>query len=136
MLHTEVHTGDQVTHSLLPIRTSTPIPIDAAGTSRASLTALESGLRVVNTPGSQLPELLTTTQATIAVPTTGTLSTDDDFESSVHEVLMLVCNARTSFSFDQMKKNVNYMLFRMFFCERSLLFILDHFFLSTTEIPG
>ena len=86
LLHTEVRTDDQVSQSLLPIRLSTPIPSDAAGTSQASLTALESGLRVANTPGSQLPELFSTTQAMIAVPTTSSLSADDDCESSVHEV--------------------------------------------------
>ena len=86
LLHTEVRTDDQVSQSLLPILLSTPIPSDAAGTFQASLTALESGLRVANTPGSQLPELFSTTQAMIAVPTTSSLSDDDDCESSVYEV--------------------------------------------------
>ena len=79
-----------MSQSPLPVRSSTPIPIDAAGTSQASLTALESWLSVANTPGSQLPELLSTTQALIAVPTTGTLSDDDDdCETSVYEAPVL-----------------------------------------------
>ena len=50
LLHTEVHPDDQVTNSLLRIRASTPIPIDAVGTSQASLSTLESGLSVANAP--------------------------------------------------------------------------------------
>ena len=84
--HTEILSGQQVAHYPLPVRASTPIPIDAAGTSQASLTALESGLRVANTLGSQLPELLTTTPTKVAVPASGAFSTDDDCESSVNVV--------------------------------------------------
>ena len=66
--HTEIRSGQQVADSPLPVRASTPIPIDAAGTSQASLTALELGLRVANTIGSQLPKLLTTRPTEVAVP--------------------------------------------------------------------
>ena len=74
------------TQPMFPIRASTPIPLETAGTSQASLTALESGLRVADPLGSQLPELLTTTPAKAIVPISAASTTDDDCESSVYEV--------------------------------------------------
>ena len=62
MSNAEVSTGDQALQCIVPVRSSTPIPIDAAGASQASLNALESGLRIIDNPGSQLPELLPATQ--------------------------------------------------------------------------
>ena len=50
------------------------------------MAALESGLRVADTSGSQLPELLTLTPTKAAVPASGALSTDDDCESPIYEV--------------------------------------------------
>ena len=86
---TEVPTGDQALLSLVPLRSSTPILIDAAGTSQASLNALESGLKVVNNPESQLPELLPAVQVEAAASKIGELVDDEDCESSVYEAPML-----------------------------------------------
>ena len=86
---TETLTGDQAPLSLVPVRSSTPIPIDAAGASQASLNALESGLRVVTNPESQLPELLPAVQAEAAVLTNRELVDDEDCESSIYEAPML-----------------------------------------------
>ena len=86
---TEVPTGDQALLSKVPVRSSTPILIDAAGTSQASLNALESGLKVVNNPESQLPELLPAVQAEAAASKIGELVDDEDCESSVYEAPML-----------------------------------------------
>ena len=71
---------------MLPVRASTPIPLERAGTSQASLSALEKGLRVVDALGSQLPELLTTTPTKVVAPVPCASTTDDDGESSVYEV--------------------------------------------------
>ena len=81
--HAEIRSSQLETQTMFPIRASTPIPFETAGTSQASLTALESGLRVADPIGSQLPELLTTTptKAIVRISTT-----DDDCESSVYEV--------------------------------------------------
>ena len=84
--HAEIQPSRPGPQSLLPIRASTPIPLETAGTSQASLTALESGLRVSDPLGSQLPELLTTTPTKTIVPISTTSTTDDDCESSVYEV--------------------------------------------------
>ena len=81
-----VHSSQQLTRPMLPVRASTPIPLETAGTSQASLTALESGLRVADASGSQLPELLTTTPTKVVAPISCASTTDDDGESSVYEV--------------------------------------------------
>ena len=84
--HTEIRSSQLETRPMFPIRASTPIPLETAGTSQASLTALESGLRVADPIGSQLPELLTTTPTKAIVPISAASTTDDDCESSVYEV--------------------------------------------------
>ena len=86
---TETLTGDQAPLSLVPVRSSTPIPVDAAGASQASLNALESGLRVVTNPESQLPELLPAVQAEAAILKIRELVDDEDCESSIYETPML-----------------------------------------------
>ena len=86
---TEIPTGDQALLFLVPVRSSTPILIDAAGTSQTSLNALESGLKVVNNPESQLPELLPAAQVETAASKIGELVDDEDCESSVYEAPML-----------------------------------------------
>ena len=82
----EVHSSQQLTRPMLPVRAITPIPLETAGTSQASLTALELGLRVADASGSQLPELLITTPTKVVAPVTCASTTDDDGESSVYEV--------------------------------------------------
>ena len=89
MSHAEVSTGDQGLQSIVPIQSSTPIPVDAAGTSQASFKALESGLRVADNPGSQLPELLPATITDTTAVMAGKFSGDEDCESSVCEVPVL-----------------------------------------------
>ena len=84
--HAEIRSSQLETQPMFPIRASTPIPLETAGTSQASLTALESGLRVADPIGSQLPELFTTTPTKAIVPIPATSTTDDDCESSVYEV--------------------------------------------------
>ena len=84
--HAEIRSSQLETQPMFPIRASTPIPLETVGTSQASLTALESGLRVADPLGSQLPELLTTTPAKAIVPISAASTTDDDCESSVYEV--------------------------------------------------
>ena len=86
---TETPTGDQAPLSLVPVRSSTPILIDTAGVSHTSLNALESGLRVVTKPESQLTELLPAVQVEAAVIKIGELVDDEDCESSVYEAPML-----------------------------------------------
>ena len=86
---TGTSTGDQAPLSLVPVRSSTPILIDAAGASQTSLNALESGLRVVNNPETQLPELLPAVQVEAAALKFAELVDDEDCESSVYEAPML-----------------------------------------------
>ena len=85
----EASTNDYVPQSLVPVRSSTPIPMETAGISQASLHTLEAGLTVVNNPGSQLPELLPATEAETVVPPVRRTLDDEDGESSVYEVPML-----------------------------------------------
>ena len=85
----EASTNDYVPQSLVPVRSSTPIPVETAGISQASLHTLEAGLTVVNNPGSQLPELLPATEAETVVPPVRRTLDDEDGESSVYEVPML-----------------------------------------------
>ena len=87
--HAEVSTGDQVLQSIVPVRSSTLIPVDPAGTSQASLNALESRLRVVDNPESQLPELLPATRTDTTAAMTRNSPDDEDCESSVCEVPLL-----------------------------------------------
>ena len=89
MSHAEVSTGDQVLQSIVPVRSSSPITVDAAGTSQASLNALESVLRVVDNPGSQLPELLPASRTDTTAAMTRKSPDDEDCESSVCEVPVL-----------------------------------------------
>ena len=90
MSHGELSTGDQVLQSKVPVRSSTPIPVDAAGTSQASLNALESELRVVDNPGSQLPELLPATRTDTPAALTRKSPDDEDCESFVCDVPVLL----------------------------------------------
>ena len=85
----EASTNDYVPQSLVPVRSSTPIPVETAGISQASLHTLEAGLTVVNNPGSQLPELLPATEAETVVPPVRRTLDDEHGESSVYEVPML-----------------------------------------------
>ena len=84
--HAAIHYSQQVTHPMLPVRASTLIPLGTAGTSQASLTALESRLRVADALGSQLPGLLITTPTKVVAPVYCASTTDDDCESPVYEV--------------------------------------------------
>ena len=84
--HAEIRSSQLETQPMFPIRASTPIPLETAGTSQASLTALESGLRVADPIGSQLPELLITTPTKAIVPISAASTTDDGCESSVYKV--------------------------------------------------
>ena len=85
----EASTSTYVPQSLVPVRSSTPIPVETAGISQASLHTLEAGLTVVNNPGSQLPELLPATEVGTVVPPVRKTLDDEDGESSVYEVPML-----------------------------------------------
>ena len=89
ILHTEVSTGDLAPQALIPIRSSTPVPEDVVGTSQVSLNALESGLRVVDNPGSQLPELLPATTVDAITDATEKFPENEDCESSVCEAPVL-----------------------------------------------
>ena len=83
-------TTAEVTHHVLPpittLRTSTPVPTEDGQVASTSLAVLESGLRVVETSSSQLPELLPTTPQRPTKVSEHTHQTDDDYDSSVYEV--------------------------------------------------
>ena len=81
--------GAQTLDCIVPVRSSTPIPVDAAGTSQASLNTLESGLKVMDRPLSQLPELIPATQMEATATLLGRAPDDEDCESSVYEVPVL-----------------------------------------------
>ena len=89
MTNPEASTINYVPQSLVPVRSSTPIPVETAGISQASLHTLEAGLTVVNNPRSQLPELLPATEVGTVVPPVRKTLDDEDGESSVYEVPML-----------------------------------------------
>ena len=74
------------------LRLSTPIPATDEWTASTSLAALESGLQIVDTSASQLPELLPAPSRDPAGTTAPAVQTDDDNDSSVYEVPALPSN--------------------------------------------
>ena len=85
----EATSREEISQALPPItrlRTSTPVPATDEWTASTSLAALESGLQIVETSASQLPELLpASSQSPIVTPGLAN-QTDDDNDSSLYEV--------------------------------------------------
>ena len=90
--HPENSVTGQGLQPLMLARSSTPIRVDDGEWSHANLDALESAIRNAIASGSQLLELLSTSQLNAKGSITNIPSTDDDIDTSVYEVPAIPCH--------------------------------------------